>query len=314
MKHVLLVWFAIIAMLTSSIAWAATCTASNGTINLGTLSSFAAASPSTSTQGSTGFTCTGSSSSLSSTNTIDATLNTNSNALGTTPRLFNAEAGTYLPYAICADASCGTIYNLGSTVKWNASTVTGLLSLFTAPGGALPLYVRPEAGIQLPKGIYTDTINVGWSWSVCSQEILGLCHNETKSDAKAINVTLEVLNDCFIDSAPDLSFGSAALISAFTPVTQNVQVRCTPQATYSVGFDMGNNPADGWRRMLSGANALQYNIYIPDTSTVWNTTTTVVGTGNGAAQLIPYRAIINPAQNNVPAGVYTDTVRMILSY
>ncbi len=87
-----------------------------------------------------------------------------------------------------------------------------------------------------------------------------------------------------------------------------------PGATYTIGFDNGNNFSGGWRRMLSGANAIQYNLYKPGDSTVWTTSNTQAGTGSGAAQNVPYRAIVNPAQGNVPAGTYSDTVRVILTY
>lgn len=53
--------------------------------------------------------------------------------------------------------------------------------------------------------------------------------------------------------------------------------------------------------MLSGANAIQYNLYKLGDATVWTTTSTQPGTGSGAAQ-------------NVPAGLYSDTVRVILTY
>ncbi|VCY59029.1 hypothetical protein BANRA_04849 [Pseudomonas aeruginosa] len=53
--------------------------------------------------------------------------------------------------------------------------------------------------------------------------------------------------------------------------------------------------------MLRGANAIQYNLYKLGDATVWTTTSTQPGTGSGAAQ-------------NVPAGIYSDTVRVILTY
>lgn len=300
-----------IAFSTSAMA---DCTLTNGIGNLGTLSSFAVASTQTTTQSGTGFKCTGGLLTIISTNTITATLGTNSNALGTTPRLFSAAAGRYLPYAICKEANCSTVYNLGSNVVWSSTTLLGILGLFNAPDGSLPLYIRPATGIQLPKGTYTDIITLNWSWRLCMIGLLGACLYEEGTGTSTVTLTLEVLNDCFIDSAPNVSFGSAALVSAFQPVTQNVRVRCTPEVTYRVGFDMGNNASAGWRRMLSGGNALQYNLYIPDTSTVWDTATTVTGVGSGAVQQVPYRAAINPAQNNVPVGTYVDTVRVIVSY
>lgn len=292
----------------------ADCTVTNGVGNLGTLSSFAVASTQTVTQTSSGFRCTGGVLTLISTNTVTATPATTTNATGNTPRLFSAETGSYLPYSICKEANCATVYSLGSSIVWSSTTLLGLLNLFTAADGTLPLYIRPATGIQLPKGTYTDTITLNWTWKICALGLLGACIYDEGTAVSTVTLTLEVLNDCFIDSAPNVAFETRALVSAFEPITQSIQLRCTPAVTYTVAFDMGNNPSGGWRRMLSGANALQYNLYIPDTSTVWNTTTTVTGTGSGAAQQIPYLAVINPAQNNVPAGTYVDTVRVILSY
>ena len=66
--------------------------------------------------------------------------------------------------------------------------------------------------------------------------------------------------------------------------------------------------------MLKGVDALQYNFYKPSDSTVWNTSNPVSMTGDGNTQSVPYRVTINPTQGNVPAGTYTDTVRVIVSY
>ena len=313
MKKFFVCLLTLVGML-SGVSVQAACTVSSGTANLGSLSSFTVASTSTTTQSTTGFKCTGSTLSILSTNTIDATFGPSGNASGTTPRLYSAATGVYLPYSICKEASCGTVYNLGSTIHWSSTTLLGILGLFNATDGTLPLYLRPATGIQLPKGTYTDTITLHWAWHLCAAGALGLCVYDDGTATSTVNVTLDVLNDCFIDTAPDVLFGSAALVSAFEPVTQNIELRCTPRVTYSVTFDMGNNASDGWRRMMNGANALQYNIYVPNTSTVWNTTNPVLGTGTGVIQQIPYQAIINPAQGNVPAGTYVDNVRVVVSY
>lgn len=312
MRHLLGLLIAVLTLVSNSSALAG-CTVSNGTGNLGSLSSFTVASTTTTTQTNSGFKCTGGVLTILGDNTIDATLGASGNTQGSTPRLYNATTGRYLPYAICKDASCTTQLSPNSSVQWYSRTLLGLLGLFTGPGSTLPLYIRPSTGIQLPSGTYTDTIPINWSWQLCTVGVL-VCIYETGTATSFVTLTLEVLNDCFIDTAPNLTFDSAALISAFQPVTRNIELRCTPEVTYRVGFDMGNNPSGGWRRMLSGTNALQYNLYIPNTSTVWDTTNTVEGSGSGMVQQVSYRAVINPAQNNVPAGTYVDTVRVILTY
>ncbi|MFX6334776.1 spore coat protein U domain-containing protein, partial [Acinetobacter baumannii] len=91
--------------------------------------------------------------------------------------------------------------------------------------------------MTLPAGTYTDTIGLNWAWHLCAAGIGPVCVYDDGTASSSVNVTLTVLKDCFIDSAPDLSFGSAALVSAFTAVNQNIGVRCTLNATYTIGFD-----------------------------------------------------------------------------
>ncbi|MDG3687374.1 spore coat U domain-containing protein [Pseudomonas aeruginosa] len=292
----------------------AACTTSSGTGNFGSLSSFTVASTAQTIIASTGFKCTGSQLSLVSTNTIDATIASSSNSLGNTPRLYNRANGTYLPYSICKDKGCAQNIYLGTEVRWSSRTLVGILGLFNSSDGSLPLYLRTATSVLLPAGTYTDTINLKWSWSICTIGVLGVCRYDTGTATSSINITLTVLKDCFIDSAPNVNFGSAALISGFSMVKQNIGVRCSPNTNYTIGLDNGNNFSGGWRRMLSGTNAIEYNLYKPGDSMVWNTTNTHIGTGSGTRQNVPYQAIVNPLQGNAPIGVYTDTVRIIVTY
>ncbi|MBC2656139.1 spore coat U domain-containing protein [Pseudomonas sp. MSSRFD41] len=292
----------------------AACTTSSSRGDFGSLSSFTVASTPQAITSTSGFKCTGSLLSILSTNTIEATITSTTHAQGSSPRLYNARGNAYLPYVICSDSSCGKIYNVGSTARWSKTTFLGILGLFNGPDGSLPLYLRTATRMNLPAGTYSDTILLGWRWYLCAAGALGVCIYDEGSATSSINVTLTVLKDCFIDSAPDVSFGSAALVSAFTAVNQSIGVRCTLNASYSLGLDNGNHFSAGWRRMLSGANAIEYNLYKPGDSTVWTTLNTQRGVGSGVSQSVPYRAIGNPAQGNVPAGSYSDTVRVILTY
>jgi len=291
----------------------ADCAVSNGAGNLGARSSFAVASTAATTQVSSGFSCTGGVVTILGDNTVTATLGTSNNTLNSTNRLYNAAANRYLPYSVCKEAACTTLLSPTASVQWYNRSLLGLLGLFVGANGTMPLYIRPATGTHLPRGTYTDTIPVFWTWRLCVVGVITCLYDEG-SATSTVTLTLEVLNDCFIDSAPNVSFGTAALISAFQPVTQSIQLRCTPEATYRVSFDMGNHAENGWRRMINGTNALQYNLYIPGTSTVWNMTNNVAGVGAGTVQTVPYLAEINPAQGNVPAGAYTDTVRVIVTY
>ncbi|WXL27868.1 spore coat U domain-containing protein [Ectopseudomonas mendocina] len=292
----------------------ANCSTSSANVSFGALSSFALATNTETVTAETGFKCSSGVLSLLGENKITSTISTSSNSLGTTPRLYNTATNTYLPYSICRDSGCGSSYGTGDTVSWSKSSVVGILNLFTGSDGSLPLYLRITPGLALPAGTYTDTIVLTWNWKICSAGVGSVCIYNTGQATSVVTVTLNVLNDCFIDKAPDVSFGSAAIVSAFPEVNQSIDVRCTLNSTYQLGFDNGNNFSEGWRRMVNGPNTIQYNIYKETGTAVWTTSNTTTSTGSGATQSIPYRVAVNPIQPNVPAGTYIDSVRVILTY
>lgn len=175
---------------------------------------------------------------------------------------------------------------------------------------------------NVPAGTYTDTITLNWTYHICfTLGILGICNFTDGTATTTVAVTLTVNNDCAIDAAPNVAFGSAALPSAFATATGlNIQTRCTQGANYSVNLSSANSStSDNWRQMAytsTGTPAttsyLQYRIL--RNGTPWTDTYTYANTGNGVAQAIPYTAQINPTQANKPAGNYQDTVTITLSY
>ena len=100
---------------------------------------------------------------------------------------------------------------------------------------------------------------------------------------RTLTVNLTVSNDCTI-TAPNIAFGSAPVISAFTPVTgQTINLACTKGSAYTVGLSDGQNPVSvgGRRRMISGSNYLAYDIFKSAGTTRWGSV--------GAARRASYR-------------------------
>lgn len=122
-----------------------------------------------------------------------------------------------------------------------------------------------------------------------------------------------------IISAPDISFGNAPLASQFAAVSQAVLTDCTLGTPYDVAFDDGQNRLAGsWRRMRSGSDFLEYNIYRPDGTTIWDLANPLPA-GPGTGETTPgriqnYVARINPAQQTPPAGLYADTVSVVITF
>lgn len=295
----------------------AACSAHSSSSSFGSKSSFELASSAQSIQTGSGFNCSGSLLALASTNTVTGTIAASANARGSQPQLYNAASGSSIPYTICRDTSCSATYRVGESINWSSTSLIGLLGLFNASDGSLPFYLRTATGVNVPAGIYTDTITVNWRYRICFAGILGVCLYDTGTASSTINVTLTVNNDCYINNAPDVDFGTAALSGAFPVITNALNIRCTRNAAYSVNLT-GSWPMSGsWRRMASTVNGqryyLQYQLYRQDGS-MWGENNNLRVTGTGNAQTIPYRARINPVQPNQPAGRYSDTITVTVSY
>ncbi|MEQ9917876.1 spore coat U domain-containing protein [Pectobacterium aroidearum] len=262
-----------------------------------------------------GFRCTGSLLSLNSTNTITATIQSDSNPSGTTMRMRRGTSTDYVPYNLCMDSGCGTLYNIGSTYTWSQTTFLGILGLFNSADGSIPIYIRTSIGNNVSAGTYTDTVTIKWDYRLCSlgATVLGVtvCVYEEGSTTSTLNITMNITNDCQITSAPNISFGTAAFPADFAAVSNSLGVRCTLLGAYTVKL-VSTHPDDAnWRRMTATVGGtpyyLQYQLYRTG-NIAWTETSDYSGTGTGITQSIPYTARINASQASKPEGEYKDTV------
>lgn len=213
----------------------------------------------------------------------------------------------------------GTQFDFGGT-----GGIAQALGLIAGPGTkTVPLYLSSITGSNVAAGLYTETLNIAWNWNYCSGiGIGGVCLGRDIGNAVAtLTVSMIVTNDCQI-TAPNISFGSAPVISGFTAVTgQTINIACTKGSAYTVGLSDGQNPlsAGGRRRMISGSNYLAYDIFKSAGTTRWGSvgaarrasSTAEVNPGNGlgtGSQVFNYNAKIYSDQTTPPAGTYLDNV------
>ncbi|SLK02675.1 Csu type fimbrial protein [Novosphingobium mathurense] len=302
----------------------AACSAASGSVNLGSASSFTVAASAQTAGGATGFSCTGSLLSIASTNTITATIASATNSQGTQPRLHDAATGDYIRYDICKDSSCSATYAVGGSITWSSTTFLGILGLFNATGGTLPIHIRTQTGTQVAAGTYTGTISIDWTWHLCSAGAATLCIYDDGATSSTVIVSMTVSADCTL-SAPTADFGSAAFVGSFDPVAQTITIRCSKDASYTVGIDDGQNYS-GSRRLGNAGNYIAYEIYYPQGSTGrWGhlgterrssaEATTNAGTYTGTTdQTYTYRAEILSGQSTPPPGTYTDTLTIDVQF
>ena len=126
-------------------------------------------------------------------------------------------------------------------------------------------------------------------------------------------VTATVVATCGVSATP-LAFGDYTG-STNVDQTSTISVTCTTGTDYTVALNDGNNASGGVRRMVNGgSNYLAYEMYSDaGRTTAWNATATVAGTGTGIAQSLTVYGRVASGQN-VPAGAYSDTVQVTVSY
>ena len=302
----------------------ANCTAPGAAVSLGSTNSLSLLTTAQQAAGSGGISCTGSLTLLAN-NFTRVTLNS-------TPVL--TRDGRQIPLQVFTNAGYTNALQSGQPVILNNATLLNL----GGSGASVPLYFRTATGANVPAGTYTATLSLTWQYAVCTGvSAVGICTGWSRSpgtslptctllncsqpstwgagSAVVVTVSLVVSKACVISGSElVMDFGSQALVSQFAPVTRSVGVTCTNTEGYTVGFDNGQNYQAPWRRMMSASSFLGYNLYFPNTSTVWTSSQTLPMVGTGLLQSIPFQGVINPAQANVPAGTYTDNVTVIIQY
>lgn len=303
----------IAAFLMPGVAQAA-CTVGPTTIGFGSNNSYAVLTATVAaTSGPAGLSCAGTPVVLLGSNSARATV--------TSARGFQLGGGTadLIPYRLSANASGNRAFTQGSTIDFLSADLIGLLS-----GSNLqPIFhAAIEGSANVAAGTYNDTLTVQWTWNLCRlANLAGICLlPETGTGTSIVTVSVTISADCRV-SAPAVNFGSAALARQFVEVTQSVLVDCTKGSSYSVTLTSGTNgTARPWRTMRSPAgNMLRYNLYRSDGTTIWDESNPLVsttpGTGSTVAKLpFTYRAQIDTTQSTPPAGTYTDTVSVVISF
>lgn len=289
----------------------ANCAVTPGSVNLGSVTSSSIYSTPAQAQGTGGLNCSGIGLTLLTENTVSVKI------VSTTNNMFLSDtggSGDKIPYLIYPDANYQYPFSAGQTISYNSLNLISLI--FVSSNVSIPLYIQTTTGANVRAGTYTDTINLSWTYSICYAGLLGACLAWTGTNvAGTVSVTAIITKSCLINTANNVNFGSMALVGQFNPINQSITLTCTKSQAYSSYFTNGNNPITGWRQMLSGtSNFLQYQIYLPNTSTVWSSTNAQSGTGTGLAQSIPFTAAINPAQTEVPVGTYQDNVSYVVTY
>lgn len=135
--------------------------------------------------------------------------------------------------------------------------------------------------------------------------------------AAAFGITMQKAQACNINVTA-VNFGSYDVFSnAASDSTGNIGVNCPSGFGYTIGLSAGSGTYEQ-RGMSSGFNTLNYNLYTAaNRALVWGDATydsaTVSGIGSGqSVNHVVYGRI--PPHQNVPAGNYSDTINVMITF
>lgn len=130
-------------------------------------------------------------------------------------------------------------------------------------------------------------------------------------------VTAAFENTCRV-AATNLNFGQVIALTQAVTETSTITVQCPANASWRIGMDNGQSYSAGQRRMSGNGNFVAYQLYRDASRTqVWGNTddAMVLGStdsGANAVHVTVYGQV--PAQPEVPAGDYADTIVVTLYY
>jgi spore coat protein U-like protein len=141
----------------------------------------------------------------------------------------------------------------------------------------------------------------------------------------SFGVSASVNGVCLVSALP-LAFGAYTPAAGAIAANTTVSVRCTRNTGFSVALNGGSTTGGtiSQRLLTNGTDTLQYNLFTTAAfGTIFGDSTTgspVAGTGNGvgvaqAVAVTVYGQLPDSAANqSVPAGAYTDTVGVTVTY
>ena len=128
---------------------------------------------------------------------------------------------------------------------------------------------------------------------------------------RPVNVSTPVAKNCSMANPANVNLGAYdPLGTGDVAGTTTIGLQCVKKAAHSVSL----NSANGWNlKGSSPTDLIPYAIYQPN-GTLWNTSAVVEDVAHDKDWKY-YTATIRAAQGaNVPVGVYSDTVTVVVTY
>ena len=249
---------------------------------------------------------------------------------GMAPRRMGNNAGAFMAYDLYANAARTQL--LGPFGRNYDIFYTFLsLPIIGSAQYSLSVYGRVPPGQNLPAAYrYENAMSQGLLRYVFAAPFAGASSGENCRDGVAPifgsagqstftfgEAQAHVADNCVINLASDLDFGTVSQGDAPRDATALIQLRCATDTDWFVTLGTGLNPtSSGNRRMVSNGNFLPYALYrdrallLPWGSTQLNA---VADSGDNEDVSLTVYGRVFPQPATVP-GSYSDTITVTLTY
>ena len=144
---------------------------------------------------------------------------------------------------------------------------------------------------------------------------------EATTTSANLGVGATISSNCTL-STNAVDFGTVnAINGSSVDAAGGITVTCTNGTSWTATADAGSGSGATFatRKMAAGSNLLNYTLYTDSNRTsVWGDgssgNSTLSGTGSGTAQNVSVYGRIAAGQTSAPAGSYSDTVSVTVTY
>lgn len=213
----------------------------------------------------------------------------------------------------------------GRAQVWGSAAVPQTIVINNSESGeaTATIFARVFGGQStVPVGSYSSTfsgsdVNVRYGLKTGSETCASTLTGTTTA---SFTVTATVTPQCTLTTS-DINFGNVGSLSEPVTATGSVTVRCTSNAGYTISMDGGNakstDPTQRWMGGTTPQTGVSYGLYQNSQySLPWGNTTglTKLDIGKGSNQTFTVFGRTNPSTITPPAGTYTDTVVVTVTY
>jgi len=184
----------------------------------------------------------------------------------------------------------------------------------------LVIYAKAFIRNNISSGLYlnkllNNNITFNYKEALLNNDKHPGCINLSHNNKLSFNLPIKanIIAECLIKSVSDLNFGEVTSLNNNIKSSANINIKCTDNyIKYKLNIGTGNYFNNNVRRMYNNKNGyINYYIYRDiNYSLIWDFNKFYDFIGNSDIKVFG----LVPAQNQIPAGKYQDTLKILINH